>query len=64
MIVFLIHQGRATAGALSRVYSIPLLPELGKVVAVDALTPLYPFTTLMPPHTPLSVHQNRLLLRL
>ena len=48
MIVFLIHLGRANAGALSRGHSIPLHPELRKVVTRDALMYSDSFTMSMP----------------
>jgi hypothetical protein len=45
MIIFLIHQGRAKAGALSRGHYILLHPELGKVDTGDTLMPSDPFAT-------------------
>jgi hypothetical protein len=51
MIIFLIHQGRAKAEALSRGHYIPLHPELGKVVTGDTLMPSDPaFATWMMRH--------------
>ena len=64
MIVFCIHQGRAKAAALSRGHSIPLHPELGKVVTGDALMSSEPFKTSTPSHTPFCVYQDWLALRL
>ena len=64
MIIFCIHLGRAKAGALSRAHSIPLHPELGKVVTRDALMSSELFTTSAPLHTPFCVYQDWLILRL
>ncbi len=63
MIVFLIHQGRAKAGALSRGHSILLHPELGKVVTGDALISSDPFAMSTPPHTPFCIYLDWLVLR-
>jgi hypothetical protein len=42
----------------------PLHPELGKVVAVDALVRSYPFAMSLLSHAPLCIYQDQLVLHL